>query len=346
MIEGIPPTNVVPAGVPQYPAARWENYGLPAPTIPRPPLERPMSAIRRYKWLVLGILALGVGGGMAATQLVEPQYEVRATIWIEPETPVGESSGPIRQRELLNSSAWVELIRSYRIVDAVVRKLALYVRPEKPANFAMFSSFAIADRFVPGKYDLTIDRSKKRWHMALKDGTLADSGSMADSVGLRAGLRWVIPVTAFAGTGKRDLDFTVSTPRETAIDLMKQLNADLPEKSNFLWLRLRGENPQLAERTLNTWLKEYMEVASELKKRNVVQFASILSGQLHYAETSLRDAEKALEDFRIHTITLPAEGGPVAAGVEMTRDPALKSFFDQKIEYDDIRHDREALDKV
>jgi polysaccharide biosynthesis transport protein len=346
MSEGTPPLNVGPASTPQYPAARWENSGLPAATIPRPPLERPLSAIRRYRWLVLGILVLALVGGMAATQFVKPQYEVRATIWIEPETPVGEISGPIRPRELLNSSAWVELLHSYRIVDAVVRKLALYVKPENLADFAMFSNFAIADRFVPGKYELTIDRTKKRWHMALKDGTLPDSGSMGDSVESRAGLRWVIPATAFMGTGEREIDFTVSTPRETAVDLMKQLNADLPEKSNFLWLRLRGENPQLAQQTLNTWLKEYMDVASELKKRNVVQFASILSGQLSYAETSLRDAEKALEDFRVHTITLPAEGGPVAAGVEMTRDPALKSFFDQKIEYDDIRHDREALEKV
>src|SRR5688500_8113707 len=83
-----------------------------------------------------------------------------------------------------------------------------------------------------------------------------------------------------------------------------------------------------------------------MKRRNVSQFDNILSGQLPFAETSLRDAERSLENFRVHTITLPAEGGPVAPGVEMTRDPAMKSFFDQKIAYDDVRHDREALEKV
>jgi capsular exopolysaccharide synthesis family protein len=127
---------------------------------------------------------------------------------------------------------------------------------------------------------------------------------------------------------------------------MKQLNAELPEKSNFLWLRFRGNDPQLAQQTLNTWLWEYVDVASQLKRRNVVEFSNILSGQLAYAERSLKDAERALENFRVQTITLPAEGGPVAAGLEMTRDPALRSFFDQKIEYDDTRHDREALEKV
>jgi polysaccharide biosynthesis transport protein len=325
--------------------ATW-TPAVPAPSVPRPPFERPLSAIRRYKWVSLGILILAVIGGVLATRFVKPQYEVRATIWIEPETPMSDATGPIRSHELLNSSAWVELLRSYRIVDAVVQQLALYVQPEKAADQPLFSGFAIANRFIPGDYELKIDRGRKRWNLELANGTFADSGSVADSVGRRAGFLWAVPAESFDGKGTREVKFTVSTPRETAIALMKQLNAELPEKSNFLWISLRGNNPQLAQQTLNTWLREYVQVASDLKRRNVVQFADILSGQLAYAEQSLHNAEKSLEDFRVHTITLPQEGGPVAPGVEMTQDPALKSFFDQKIEYDDTRHDREALQNV
>jgi capsular exopolysaccharide synthesis family protein len=48
----------------------------------------------------------------------------------------------------------------------------------------------------------------------------------------------------------------------------------------------------------------------------------------------------------VNTIILPTEGGPVAArGVE-DRDPALASFFDQKIEHDNLRHDREAVEQT
>jgi hypothetical protein len=32
--------------------------------------------------------------------------------------------------------------------------------------------------------------------------------------------------------------------------------------------------------------------------------------------------------------------------LEMTRDPALKSFFDQKIQYDNLKQDRDALEKM
>ncbi|MDQ6771162.1 MAG: polysaccharide biosynthesis tyrosine autokinase [Gemmatimonadota bacterium] len=347
MIEGVPSENIIPAErLPQHPLANWASPGAEAPAAERPPFERPIGAIRRYKWIALGVFLLGLVGGLVAIRFVKPQYEVRATIWIEPETPLSDATGPIRSHELLNSSAWTELLRSYRIVDAVVQKLALFVQPENAADFGAFSNFGIANRFVPGKYQLVVDRTRKTWKLALKDGTFADSGSVGDSVGSRVGLRWVIPSSLFEGAAKKTINFTVSTPRETAVELMKQLKADLPEKSNFLWLRFTTGDPQLGELTLNTWLKEYVSVASGLKKRNVVQFASTLNGQLSYAERSLHGAERALENFRVHTITLPAEGGPVPAGLEATRDPALKSFFDQKIEYDDTRQDRDALERV
>ena len=345
--ENISEYGIVPAAPAPPPASRFDRAGL-SPAAPTPPgYERPLSAIRRYKWLVPGVLALSVIGGLVATRALKPLYEVRATIYIEPQTPVNNVSGPIRSRELLNSSAWVELLRSYRIVDAVVRKLSLYVRPENTDDRDVLASFAIADRFVPGTYEVEIEREQNRWRLSqVGGGEIAESGAMTDSVGRRAGFLWLLPETAFDGRGTRTVKFTVSTPRETAIQLMDRLTAELPRESNFLWLRFRDQDPQLARVILNTWVTEFVDVASQLKRRNVTQFANILSGQLRYAESSLKGAERALENFRVHTITLPAEGGPVAPGVELTRDPAMKSFFDQKIAYDDVRHDREALERV
>ena len=345
--EHRPEYGVVPAAPTPLPAPRFDRSALPAPTPTPPGYERPLSAIRRYKWLVLGVLALAVVVGLAAIRTLRPLYEVRATIYIEPETPVNNVSGPIRSRELLNTSAWEELLKSYRIVDAVVRKLSLYVRPENSDDRDVLAGFAIAERFVPGTYEIEIDRGQKRWKLSqVGGGENTETGAMTDSVGRRAGFLWLLPETAFDGRGKRTVKFTVSPPRETAIQLIDRLSAELPRESNFLWLRFRDQDPQLARLILNTWVNEFVDVASQLKRRNVTQFANILSGQLRYAESSLKDAERALENFRVHTITLPAEGGPVAPGVELTRDPAMKSFFDQKIAYDDVRHDREALEKV
>lgn len=323
-------------------AGGWGDGGTLAPI--RPPLERPLAAIRRYKFLCLAVLALAMVGGGALTQFIKPQYEVRATIWIASQTPISDKNGPIRSHELLNPEAWVELLRSFRIADAVVRKLNLYVKAESDADSVAFSSFGVADRFIPGKYELDTDK-RGHWRLTLENAPVGDSGMVSDSIGRAMGLRWQLPRTALKRVTGRKISFTVSTPRETAVEMMARLSARLPERSNFLWLLFQDEDPQLAARTMNTWIREYVTVAGDLKKRNMVEFSNILTGQLDFAEASLHGAEASLENFRVHTITLPAEGG-VAAGVEMSRDPALKAFFEKKIEYDNLRHDREALEKV
>jgi len=171
-----------------------------------------------------------------------------------------------------------------------------------------------------------------------------EQGAAADSVGRKFGFKWVLPATAFAGVGTATVAFNVSTPRETSIRIADRLGNRLIPGSNFLWLTYTDPDPRLAAQTLNTWANEYVRVAAELKKRKMVEFANILEGQLQYAENATRDAEAAYQNFRVNAITLPTEGGPVAAGLVGERDPALTSYFDQKIQYDNLRHDREALE--
>jgi capsular exopolysaccharide synthesis family protein len=324
----------------------WDRGGLPSATVPRPPLERARGAIRRYRWLILGVVGLATLGGFFATKLVHPVYDVAATIWIQAETPMAQKTGAIRSDELLNEQAWVALLKSPKVADGVVLKLALYLRPDNPADSSVFRGFTIGDRFNPGKYTLKIDRARQRWQLAMTTGALADSGAASDSVGRKGGFRWVLPSSSFEGLGERKIDFTVATPRETAVDYINRLGIGQPDHSSFLTVGLRDENPQLAARTINTWITDFVNLAAELKKQNVKLYAEILNDQLTYAENQLHGAEAALSGFQIKTITLPSEGGPVAPGVEQTRDPVMRNFFDQKIEYDALRHDRESLEKI
>ena len=319
---------------------------------PQHVLERPLAALRRYKWLITGIVILFALAGVAGSRRVKPQYEARSTVWIESETPDLRASGPIRSDELVRSGAWIELLRSYRIVDEVVRKMSLYLTPANPAQRQYFAGFTLSDRFVPGTYVLEIDRAKKTWDLRINidgaspEGAISNEhGAATDSVGRKFGFQWVLPATAFSGTHSETVKFSISTPRETSIRLAARLGNRLVTGSNFLWLTYSDPDPRLAARTLNTWADEYVRVAAELKKRNMVELARILEGQMNYAEKATRDAESAYQSFRINSITLPTEGGPVAAGIlERERDPALTSYFDQKIQYDNLRHDREALE--
>src|SRR5262249_5216848 len=82
--------------------------------------------------------------------------------------------------------------------------------------------------------------------------------------------------------------------------------------------------------------------------KKLVELSTILRDQLDVAEGNLKRAEGALEDFRVKTITLPSEKSstPVAAGLEVTRQPVLNSFFDMKIQRGQLRRDREALENA
>lgn len=342
MAEGLlsagPPSSV------SVQVANGVEHATPAPH--RPPLERPLMAIRRYKWLVVAVVLVSTIVGLIGTRFITPQYDVRATVWIATETRSGgDRVGPIRSAELLNSTAWIELFKSYRIVDAVVRSLALYLRPANMADAPAFAGFTLADRFVPGVYELEIDRRRGTWILRNAADIVVGRGKAADSVGTKVGFHWLLPDSLFHGPGKRTISFTLATPRETSIEILKRLESRLQMGSNFLWLTYHDPDPILAARTMNTWLGEFISVAADLKKRNVVEFANILAGQLQYAEKATQDAETEYQRFRVNTITLPTEGGPMAAGLEATRDPALQSYFEQKIQYDNLRHDREALEK-
>jgi capsular exopolysaccharide synthesis family protein len=347
MSENAASFDLVPAGTVQPPAPVGLGWGgEPTLAPPKSPLERPLAAIRRYKWLLLAVVLLATLGGVIATRMVKPEYEVRATISIQSETPLQDKEGPIRPHELLNAEAWVELLKTFRISDAVVKQLALFVKPENDADSALFRGFDVANRMVPGKYELEVPGNGSQWRLALADGGYTESGAAGDSIGRKLGFAWQPTPALLSRYAGKKVEFTVATPRETSVELQKRLHPNLPEKSNFLWITFTDPNPELAEHTLNAWVEEYVKVAGELKRKNLVEFSNILSGQLDYAAAALKDAESSLEGFKVHTITLPTENTAIAAGVQLTQDPALKNFFDKKIEYDNLRADREALQKV
>lgn len=334
------------AQLPYEPAEGWGDGPTLEPK--RNPVERPLGAMRRYKWLMLGIVALSAGAGALAMRIVKPDYEVTAKIWVQALAGGGaESQGPIRGRELLNAFSWVELLRSFRISDAVVKRLALYIQPDNKEDSTLFRGFNTADRFVHGAFKFQVEKGAAKWHLTMEDSPLQDDGSPGDSVGRKLGWRWQPTSAQLAKYAGKNVSFKIAVPRETSLELLKRLTPRLPDRTNIISLTYTDPDPALAERTLNAYVEEYVAVAKDLKQQQSVELAKIVGEQLQTAETSLRDAERALESFKVHTITLPSEGGtPIPGGLELTRDPAIASFFSKRIELDNLRQDRIALEKV
>src|SRR5262245_42914719 len=140
--------------LPAAPASQFGEMQLqswqPGPELPalaKSPLERPVAAIRRYKWLMLAVMILSAGAGVAATRVVTPQYEVRASIMIAAQSPMdNQRTGPIRAGELLNADDWAGLLRSFVITDEVVRELSLYLQIDNSRlNSELFKGFKLAE---------------------------------------------------------------------------------------------------------------------------------------------------------------------------------------------------------
>src|SRR6476619_6141785 len=127
--------DLVPVG-PNSPYAdaqlqAWqEPHGTPSPA--RSPLERPVAAIKRYKWLLVAVVIVATVGGVIAANMLTPQYEVQARILIANGNQMEDARlGPIRSGSLLDSDDWTQLLRSSFVADPVVRRLSLSLSPKK-----------------------------------------------------------------------------------------------------------------------------------------------------------------------------------------------------------------------
>ncbi|MGH7620416.1 MAG: polysaccharide biosynthesis tyrosine autokinase, partial [Gemmatimonadaceae bacterium] len=322
----------------------WQEQRPPGPSLGRSPIERPVAALRRYKWLMLAVVVIAAAGGVAATRFVAPQFEVRASVMLTTDNGAAQRDGPIRSPGLLNPDDWGQLLRSFTISDAVVRQLRLYVHPNSSDDAELFNTFVLGDGGTVGGYELVIHKSTHRWTLVSSGtGTAADSGAAADSVGRRVGFQWTLPAWAFNGVGDRKVKFTVATPRETAVQIISRLNTSRQKESNFLNISLQDSDPKLAANIVNTWLREFVSVAASLKRRKLIDFSHTLEGQLATAKASLDSAEVNLAHFRVTTITQPSEGVAIASGLTETRDPVMADFFQRKISYEDVKHDIRQL---
>ena len=310
--------------------------------------RRYLSAVVRYRWWVLLLSALGFGAGFAVTRILKPSYMAQATIWIEAGNERrggGVDQGPIRSSQLLDARAWLDLLKSYVVLDSVVRERQLYLRSIGLGSSATFASFSLAERFRPGKYRLDVDDSGHSVTLSASGGVVVERAAVGDSIGATIGFLWRPPPAALVPG--RKIAFTIVTPRDAAQKLSADLVATMDPNGNFLQLQMIGTDPAEIASTLNAVAQRYVAVAADLKRAKLTELAKILDGQLQLSERNLRAAENALETFRVHTVTLPTDRAtPVVPGLEATRDPAFTSYFDMKVELEQLRRDRDAIRRV
>ena len=306
-------------------------------------LRRYLAAVLRHKWMILGLGVLGFGAGVGVSRVVKPMYETQATVQIEVAARNGTQSSPVRNTPLMESRAWLELMRSFFVLDEVVRRQKLFVETPQPTDRALFAEFDLAQEFTPGRYTLRVDASGAQVQLLSETGAQLGAAPVGDSLGLQYGFRWV-PRNVGAG---RDVRFTVRVPRDASVQLSRTLQTILPEDGAVVRVQLQGTDPAGIAHTVNAVTERFVEVATLLKRENLTTRREVLKEQLSSAQVDLTSAENALERFKIETITEPTTdrgtAAPIASGLQETRDPVRQAFFKLRLERDSLARERDAV---
>ncbi|HSH46170.1 MAG TPA: polysaccharide biosynthesis tyrosine autokinase [Longimicrobiales bacterium] len=304
-------------------------------------LGRYLAAVKRYKWLILLLTVLGTAGGVFLGGRMSPSYQTAATLWVERANREEAQRGPIRPAELLEASSWLDLLRSLMVMEHVVHEQRLFLSHPTETDSTLLAGLRVDERVAGGRYRLAVDHTAEAFTLRSDDGTVLQRGAFGEPVGSELGIRWQPDLSSFP---EGEIAFSLRPPRDVAARLGEQLMARLDRDGNFLQISMQGRDPEQITDIINTTIHRYVDVAAELKRARLDELTEILAEQLNYAETQLREAEIALEDFRVRTITLPSDRStPVAAGLAQTRDPVFDNFFSMRVELEEVRRDQDAI---
>lgn len=298
--------------------------------------RRHASALVRYRWLIVAVTLAGTAGGFGATRVLDPLYRAEATVWVEVGDARRADRGPVGPGQLLDSYAWIDLLKSYVVLDHVVRRLRLYVAESAPGPSRALATFDIRDPFQPGAYRLAVDDQRRSYTLEDDEqGQLLERGVLGDSVGRKLGFAWAPPPNLFRPG--ESIEFSLLSLRDAARDLAARLNLRMDPGGNFLKIELGGTSPQQIAAILNATTERYVDVAAQLKREKVSGLAQVLRDQLARAEQDLRNAEARLRRFQQTVLPRPAgRSGP--------EDPRLTNYLEFQVTLDQARRDREAIE--
>ena len=310
-------------------------------------LHRTLSALKRYKWLILATTLFGAAIGFVLSKTIKPKYQVNASVWVRENS---RQTGPIQPPGLVSANlSWVDLVSSQAVLDSVVVRLALFAQPHNMRDTVVVRSMQPTDTLVPGAYELTTKGAT--YSLARVESPRGEAvnipverGAVGDSVGRAIGIAWHPNWTLIARD--RPLRFDLVVPREASVDIQRRLIPVLPEQTNFMRMLLTGSEPILLASTMNTILDMFLETARRLKANELTENASALEEQRAKAAGDMKAAATALERYRIRTITLPSDNVPVAPGVTIAANPVYTAYFGDRTKLTTIKQDREQMDEI
>lgn len=283
----------------------------------RPPAtERAGGSALRYALLVAGTFLAGLPIAYLVSSHGEDSYRAEGTVWVDAVPRRGGSDAlPDRERARPEASAWVELLRSRRVLEPVVLDQRLYLRPPTGDGTA-FASFTVAEPYRPGTYELRIDGSGEHFVLVDGGGGSLQEGTLGSPIGGEQGFDWTPPRGSFAPGAA--VAFSVSGVEAAVRDLSVGLQATLDRDGRFLRVALEGSDPREVADVLDAVMQSLVDVATDLKRMRYDEVLAVLQEQLRHSRQDLEQAEHDLEAFRVDTSLGPTRDRPQPASGKST----------------------------
>ncbi len=306
-------------------------------------IGRIVSAILRYKWLVLGIGIVGTAASVFATRFIKPTYSASATVYVTQGGQTG--SGPIRADGVIRDNSWPQLVRSFAVIDPVVRTHRLYLW-HPPADSIPFRGFDLAPRFQPGDYRIQVDATGQKYTLLRGKSVPIEHGAIGDSVGRSLGFRWVPAPGSI--TPETEVPFTVSVPRDVSAGLAAGLGVRVAQASALMVISLQDSNAERAALVVNAIVDQFLRVADGLKRDQLAAVTQDLTDQIRIADSAMRGAETALESYRVTTITQPRfeQQAPLPSGLQQTQPTVMSNYMAKRLELSNLEKDRLAIERL
>ncbi len=314
-------------------------------------MGRYLSVLQRFRWMIIGVTVLGTIGSAVATGFIKPEYRVGATVWVESLPKSGSTgggggggAGPIEPGRLLPAPGWIQLLKTFRVLDPVVRERHLYLSLGKDSDGPLFRDFDVAERFYSGDYVFSVSANGKSYTLDNRDANFNEAGSLGDSIGRKAGLRWAL--TTSPALRKRKVKFSLVTPREASVDLLTKLTTQMETDGNFLRLTFSGPDPDAAAATMNALIHRFVDEAAQMKKRKLTELSNLLDEQVTNAQKALKEAETEFEDYKIKSATLPKEDVTIAVGLTVQQNSVMSSYFQERLILEQLQAHRKELETI
>ena len=302
-------------------------------------VRRLRDAAMRVKWIVILLVFAGAIGGLAATKLVTPLYDVETSVYLGSQGSESQRQGPIREGQFVAREGLVELLRSYRVLEPVVTKLRMHVwARDSIVGKAAFGRLVTAPEVKGGEFRVEIlpeGSDYKVYRSGVKEPV--SQGTLPDSIGREFGLLWVLDRGELPAG---EHTFGVLPARDAAQVLSRRIATSLPEEGQILTLRMSDRSSERGARTLNAVVDEFLAVARELQQTQTGEYSVALREQLSVAENRLRSAEQELQSVRAANITQPSQGTSGSV------DPLVVDYFAKRVRLENLRRDRRSLEQL